>query len=570
MTGHSLWNSSLNKKSSCLLGDAMGWLSKILSLSKTSVLLLLVVFAFVCSSWGQTTGELFRVAAVNCGAFRYGAERATPEEFAGEWKRFAQDRNYDAILYSDVGKGDKLPGDIAIDRFDIRAAAIRRPDSVSEVRLPFIIENEDGTGKTRRFRALRLVYSLGERTLAVYGVHLVAEGHIRLPRKAGIPSPSQQLRRHQFEALIADAKRFDYAILTGDFNAQKAWEYDVFAKAGYKLGNCSAEFGTAATLRNIPADNVIISPGLSFVDFSVLKDYTLDTDHFPVAATVRLPPKTENSTNSIPSVAEFLEKSTAERRALFKNRKFRKAMFDAGYPEGEGLLSRWANVEKIPNLRDVGGFTNRHGRLLRRGVFYRSAGWNDNAKTPKDRSKSEWTKGESRLTEAGRRKAVESLGLRTDIDLRSASECWGMTESPLGSEVAWKHVSFGQYDEIPGNKRFEDAVKHVFAILSDPEKRPLVFHCIGGADRTGTLAFYIQALCDVDDDTLVKDWELTGCYTARSSLVHEDCIDRLQDSLLRYPGSNTKERVRSFLRSCGVSDAAMDAVRSALLRKECK
>ena len=160
--------------------------------------------------------------------------------------------------------------------------------------------------------------------------------------------------------------------------------------------------------------------------------------------------------------------------------------------------------------------------------------------------------------------------MRTDLDLRSASECWGMTESPLGSEVAWEHVPFGHYDEIPGCKRFEDAVKHIFAILADPEKRPLVFHCIGGADRTGTLAFYIQALCDVDDDTLVKDWELTGCYTARSSLVHEDCIDRLQDSLLRYPGSNTKERVRSFLRSCGVSDATMDAVRSALLRKESK
>jgi hypothetical protein len=68
----------------------------------------------------------------------------------------------------------------------------------------------------------------------------------------------------------------------------------------------------------------------------------------------------------------------------------------------------------------------------------------------------------------------------------------------------------------------------------------------------------------VDDDTLVKDWELTGCYTARSSLKHENCIDRLQDSLLRYPGNSTKERVQAFLRSCGVPDAQMEAVRTAM------
>ena len=64
--------------------------------------------------------------------------------------------------------------------------------------------------------------------------------------------------------------------------------------------------------------------------------------------------------------------------------------------QGEGLLSRWAKVDKIPNLRDVGGFTNMYGRLLKRGVFYRSAGWNDNAETPKDRPESEWKKGKSR------------------------------------------------------------------------------------------------------------------------------------------------------------------------------
>ena len=528
---------------------------------------LLAGFFAVAAFWPVAiAADSFSVGCVNCGAFRYGTGRATPEKFAEEWRRLAQDFRQDAFFYSDTGKG--TPGGISLPKFDIRAEAKRKPDSVSEVRLPFSVETADGVKKTRRHRALRLVYDLGGRTLAVYGVHLVAEGHIKGPRVPGRPTLSQELRRRQFEALIQDARRFDHAILTGDFNAQKPWEYDVFTKAGYIPGNCSAEYGTTATLRNIPADNVILSPGLAFADFSVLKGYTLDTDHLPVVATAKLPSGTGSVTNSAWTVAEFLEKPAAERRALFKNRKFRKAMFDADYPSGDGLLSRWAKVEKIPNLRDVGGFTNMHGKLLKRGVFYRSAGWNDNAKTPKGRPESEWTKGKNRLTDAGRQKALETLGLRTDLDLRSDLECWGMTESPLGPKVAWEHISFGHYDKIIGSKRYEEAVRRVFAVLADPSKRPLVFHCIGGADRTGSLAFFMQALCDVDDDTLVKDWELTGCYTARLSLNHEACIDRLQDALLAYPGATTKERVRAFLRSCGVEDCQMDAVRAALLEEK--
>lgn len=517
--------------------------------------------------WSAAAAEPdgFSVGCVNCGAFRYGGGRATPEKFAKEWRRLAQDFRQDAFFYSDTGKG--TPGGISLPKFDIRAEAKRKPDSVSEVHLPFAVETDGGVKKTRRHRALRLVYDLGGRTLAVYGVHLVAEGHIKGPRVPGRPTLSQELRRRQFEALIQDARRFDHAILTGDFNAQKPWEYDVFAKAGYVPGNCSAEYGTTATLRNIPADNVILSPGLSFAGFSVLKGYTLDTDHLPVVATAKLPSGIACVTNSAWSVAEFLAKPAAERRALFKNRKFRKSMFDAGYPSGDGLLSRWVKVGEIPNLRDVGGFTNMYGKLLKRGVFYRSAGWNDNAKTPKGRPETEWTKGKNRLTDAGRRMALETLGLRTDLDLRSDLECWGMTESPLGPTVAWEHIPFGHYDRLFGSKRYGEALRRVFAVLADPARRPLVFHCIGGADRTGSLAFFMQALCDVDDDTLVKDWELTGCYTARLSLNHEACIDRLQDALLACPGATTKERVRAFLRSCGVEDGQMDAVRAALLEE---
>ena len=238
--------------------------------------------------WDARMGSTFTVGCVNCGAFHYNKDRATDEEFATAWKKLTADWPQDAFFYEDVGKGQP-PTNCQLPKFDIRAAAKRSPSSVDVVELPRTIESSVGEQRTRRYRALRLTYDLGGKKLAVYGMHLVANDHVREPKTAkGAPSLSQKLRRRQFEALIEDARKFDFAILTGDFNAQAAWEYDVFVKAGFSIGNCSPAYGTKATLRNIPADNIILSPGLAFVDFHVLDGYVLNTDHLPLVATVRL------------------------------------------------------------------------------------------------------------------------------------------------------------------------------------------------------------------------------------------------------------------------------------------
>ena len=251
----------------------------------------------VCAANGRTEGASvpepqpvkssfeITVGCVNCGAFHYGNGRASAEAFAAAWEKLAVDWPQDVFFYEDVGK--RKIGELARPKFDIRAAAKKAPASVDVVELPRTIESSTGEQKTGRYRALRLTYGVGGKKLAVYGVHLVANGHVRDPKIAkGQPSLSQKLRRRQFDALLADARRFDFAILTGDFNAQKAWEYDVFVQAGFVLGNGSDQYGTKATLRNIPADNIILSPGLAFSDFRVLDGYVLDTDHLPLVATI--------------------------------------------------------------------------------------------------------------------------------------------------------------------------------------------------------------------------------------------------------------------------------------------
>ena len=257
----------------------------------TYILLAAVFFASAPAMAAEGGGKTrFAVGCVNCGAFHYGKGRATPEKFMAEWDRLAAEWPQDVFFYEDVGKV-RQPGEIAVKGLDIRARSRLKPEAVDVVKLPNEGEVNGAIRKSPRYRALRLTFRFGGRRLAVYGLHLVAEGHLS-GSKTGSPdglSPSQRLRQRQFKALIDDARTFDAAIITGDFNAQVASEYDVFTSARFVIANCSPAFGTTATLRNIPADNIILSPGLSFISFEALDSYLLDTDHLPVAATVVIP-----------------------------------------------------------------------------------------------------------------------------------------------------------------------------------------------------------------------------------------------------------------------------------------
>ena len=247
----------------------------------------------------ELTGS-FSVGAVNCGAFHYGDTNVSASAYAGEWKRLAAENPTDVFFYEDVGRGTDLPGGVAVPGLDIRASVRSKPLATDVIDLPKAIDVGGVERRTPRYRALRLTYPFAGGRLAVYGVHLVAEGHIRAPKPAkGGLSFSQRLRQRQFAALLEDAERFDHAIICGDFNAQKPSEYDIFIRAGFVLGNCSARFGAHSTLRNIPADNIILSSSLDFDDFRIHDGYRLNTDHFPVCATVK--------TSSAPRWAEVTQ-----------------------------------------------------------------------------------------------------------------------------------------------------------------------------------------------------------------------------------------------------------------------
>lgn len=173
-------------------------------------------------------------------------------------------------------------------------------------------------------------------------------------------------------------------------------------------------------------------------------------------------------------------------------------------------------------------------------------------------------RGRERLTDAARRTLLDRLGIRTDLDLRGAGEVAGMTVSPLGDRVKWVNVAMTAYAGLE-KPRGKELVKKCFDVFLDPGNYPIAFHCIGGQDRTGTLAFLIEALMGVDDDELNKDWECSGFTNAGNWFRHETLFNQIYDVINKYLGANTREKVEAYLKDCGITDDDIAKLRGILL-----
>ncbi|MBR1921706.1 MAG: family 43 glycosylhydrolase [Kiritimatiellae bacterium] len=157
------------------------------------------------------------------------------------------------------------------------------------------------------------------------------------------------------------------------------------------------------------------------------------------------------------------------------------------------------------------------------------------------------------------------FGVKSDVDLRSDRECFGMTGSPLGESVRWFHYSSGAYGGMQ-HQYGKDAFKKVFAVFLDERNYPIVFHCIGGQDRTGAVAFILEALLGVDEDVLYLDWELTGFRNRNASFCHEYLFDKLVDGFKKnYPAPTLAESVERYVLDLGFTRDDIEKFRSIML-----
>ena len=242
----------------------------------------------------------------------------------------------------------------------------------------------------------------------------------------------------------------------------------------------------------------------------------------------------------------------------------------AAIPADDPIARRKVEWKGMGNVRDLGGLPGLGGRRVRKGRIYRSDGLNSNAAyripgTKKALPKSEWKgPGAPRIKPEAAKYVVETLGVKTDLDLRTDAETFGMTGSPLGEKVRWVHISSSEYNGIVKGKGREAFIAD-FKVFLDEANYPIVFHCIAGADRTGSLACILNGLLGVDEDLLHRDWQYTWTGRAKPTPAPEKRWNKLMSVFAAYDGATLNERIEKYVLSNGFTADDIEKFRTMML-----
>ena len=241
------------------------------------------------------------------------------------------------------------------------------------------------------------------------------------------------------------------------------------------------------------------------------------------------------------------------------------------------------------NMRDLGGWKTEDGKKVKYGMVYRN-GYFDYLKN--DDEKAELTK----------YILLNVLGIKTEIDLRQSES--GTLISYLGfDDNHFINCPITYYSQIiPGfvapypcdlivytGDENLTSIKRFFETLSDADNYPVTYHCLLGADRTGTLSFLLNGFLGVAYDDLVCDYELTSFSNKcnrrwRSNIVDGDFDDTgimggtwdtwcafglLYQTIMEKYGDGDKKlssAISEYLTTeCGISLETLNKVKSIML-----
>ena len=200
-----------------------------------------------------------------------------------------------------------------------------------------------------------------------------------------------------------------------------------------------------------------------------------------------------------------------------------------------------------------------------------------------------------------------TLGIKTEIDLRQESESW-IEAVPGAGDVDDERYYFTQANEgstyagqvgqghpfitppsvapedVDGQRYFKityqpnfieddyDAttqeVRRAFHVLGQSKYHPVLFHCAGGRDRTGQVAFLIEAICGVHLDDIGRDSQAIMFSVNEPFNRLDQYIARLYEledayGLKKY-GDSLAGHARAYLERYGVTTEEIAGIIQAL------
>ena len=218
---------------------------------------------------------------------------------------------------------------------------------------------------------------------------------------------------------------------------------------------------------------------------------------------------------------------------------------------------RCLKIEGVSNTRDIGGYAAGDGYRVKQGMIYRGAILDS-------------------ITAAGKAYMLDTLGIKTDLDLRRPGEDSAGIGSPLGTGVNYININGRYYlgensiNSTEGKKIIAQEVRP----FANPDNYPIFMHCSVGRDRTGCLALIIEGLLGMSKEDILMEYELfvfsrrgtmDGTTVAHMTNMIESVYRQINSKF--YEGNNFAEKVENYLLSCGITPTEIEAIRTLMLEK---
>ena len=213
-------------------------------------------------------------------------------------------------------------------------------------------------------------------------------------------------------------------------------------------------------------------------------------------------------------------------------------------------------ISGVTNARDIGGYSVGES-VTKQGLIYRTAKLNKNSvETP-----------ENKITEKGIKTMLEDLKVKSEIDLRLVenNEVGGLTEGVgvLGESVKYYQCPM-DYDDVTAEYNTE-SLKKVFSILGNKDNYPSFFHCSIGTDRTGYIAWLINAYLGVDEEHLYRDYLFSNFGNIGGSRSVDSISNKYVAQINNMSGGTLSEKARNFLLNKGVNEEHLSTLKEMML-----